>query len=65
PRAPAAWEEYTIDYRFGGTTYAITVRREPGLASVTTTVDGAQTPDAGIPLRDDGKAHTALVLRPA
>ncbi|MGE5927149.1 MAG: GH36-type glycosyl hydrolase domain-containing protein, partial [Gemmatimonadota bacterium] len=40
PRAPAAWEEYTIDYRFGGTTYAITVRREPGLASVTTTVDG-------------------------
>jgi cellobiose phosphorylase len=65
PRAPAAWEEYSIDYRFGDATYAITVRRDPGVTSVAATVDGERTADAGIPLRDDGKAHTVLVLRPA
>ena len=65
PRAPAAWEEYAIAYRFGGATYAITVRRDPGVTSGQTTVDGEPTPDGSIPLRDDGKAHQVLVRRPA
>ena len=65
PRAPTAWDEYRIDYRFGGATYAITVRRDPGVTSVETTVDSERTPDGGIPLADDGKAHEVLVRRPA
>ena len=65
PRAPTAWDEYGIDYRFGGATYAITVRRDPAVTTVETTVDGERTPDGGIPLTDDGRKHVVLVRRPA
>ncbi len=65
PRAPAAWEEYSIEYRFGEATYAITVRRDPGVTAVEAVVDGARIPDGAIPLDDDGKRHTVTIRRPA
>jgi cellobiose phosphorylase len=65
PRAPASWQEYGIEYRFGGSTYAITVRRDPAAASVVATVDGTDSPDGSIPLVDDGRRHEVVVRRPA
>jgi cyclic beta-1,2-glucan synthetase len=65
PRAPASWQEYAIEYRFGGSTYAITVRRDPAAASVVATVDGTDSPDGSIPLIDDGRRHEVVVRRPA
>jgi cellobiose phosphorylase len=65
PRAPAAWEEYAIDYRFGGSSYAITVRRDAGVSAVRTTVDGQETADGSIALVDDGRRHEVVVRRPA
>ena len=65
PRAPAAWQEYQIEYRFGGSTYAITVRRDAGTTSVVAAVDGTETPDGSIPLVDDGRRHDVVVRRPA
>jgi cyclic beta-1,2-glucan synthetase len=65
PRAPAAWAEYAIEYRFGRSTYAITVRRDPGVSSVRTSVDGREAPDGGIPLVDDGERHEVDVRRPS
>ena len=63
PRIPAAWDEYRIDYRYGATTYTITVRNpahvECGVTSVT--VDGAAASDRTVRLVDDGKPHTVVV----
>ncbi|HEU4830480.1 MAG TPA: glucoamylase family protein [Gemmatimonadales bacterium] len=64
PRAPAAWQEYAIEYRFGEATYAITIRRDPGVTSIEATVDGERTADGSIPLADDGRRHEVLVRRP-
>ncbi len=63
PRAPAAWREYTIEYRHGGSLYVIVVRNEEGAprGPVETTVDGHLSPDGGVPLVDDGKRHEIAV----
>src|ERR1043166_5942581 len=50
PHVPAGWKEYAIEYRFGTSVYAITVR--PGAA-------GALSRD--IPLVDDGQRHEIVV----
>jgi cyclic beta-1,2-glucan synthetase len=66
PSAPAAWREYTIEYRHGTAMYIITVLRpgavRAGGASVT--LDGRVLDGTGIPLADDGARHTVEV-RPA
>ncbi|MEP7327084.1 MAG: glycosyl transferase, partial [Gemmatimonadota bacterium] len=66
PCVPASWPEYRIDYRFGRSTYAITVQ-EPGKLgshSPVVSVDGTTIAGAGIPLRDDG-AHHEVLIRPS
>jgi cyclic beta-1,2-glucan synthetase len=65
PRAPAAWKEYTIEYRHGGSLYAIVVQNEDGATgeAVEVTVDGQPSPDGGIQLVDDGARHEVSVHR--
>jgi cyclic beta-1,2-glucan synthetase len=68
PCIPARWKEFTIEYRFGASTYEITVENPDGLqrGTVELTVDGNGT-EKGIPLRDDGKRHrvTASLRSPS
>jgi len=58
PCIPASWKEFTIEYRFGASTYEITVENPDGLESgaVELTVDGNAVEKA-IRLVDDGKRH--------
>jgi cyclic beta-1,2-glucan synthetase len=64
PRAPAAWPEYTIEYRHGQSRYVIVVHHEPGEARgpMRVTVDGVTAAD-GIRLVDDGREHAVEVRR--
>lgn len=61
PCLPENWPEYRVDYKFGNTTYRITVRnprqKQSGLRSLF--LDGkALNPQTGqIPLVDDGETH--------
>jgi cyclic beta-1,2-glucan synthetase len=68
PCIPASWKEFTIEYRFGASTYEITVENPDGLqrGNVELTVDGNGS-EKGIPLRDDGKRHrvTASLRSPS
>ncbi|HEX6644684.1 MAG TPA: hypothetical protein VF037_08400, partial [Gemmatimonadales bacterium] len=64
PRAPLAWAEYRIDYRFGESSYAIRVVRDETVTAVETTVDGTALRDGRIPLVDDGRRHDVIVKRP-
>jgi cyclic beta-1,2-glucan synthetase len=63
PRAPAAWREYTIEYRHGQSLYVIVVRQEEATEAGVTEVaiDGRVTPGGGIPLVDDGQRHAVTV----
>ena len=59
PRVPAAWREFSIEYRFGRAVYAITVQQngDPSVA-----VDGRVMENDEIPLVDDGRRHEVLVV---
>ena len=64
PCIPTAWREFSIDYRYGGSTYTIDVRNPDGVARGvrSVTVDGQAAADGLIALVDDGKPHSAIVL---
>jgi cellobiose phosphorylase len=55
---PAAWREYAIDYRFGGSLYSLRVERGNGAPGIT--LDGSSIEGSAIPLVDDGRPHTAV-----
>lgn len=63
PCVPEAWPEFSIEYRFGRSVYAIRVqspgrlRREPAEVSL----DGTPLDGPGIPLEDDGARHDVIV----
>jgi cellobiose phosphorylase len=62
PCIPSAWREFSIDYRFGGSLYAISVVRRGRSSEVNRViVDGADRSDGTIPLVDDGKRHEVSV----
>jgi len=65
PRAPAAWKEYTIEYRYGKSLYVIVVQNEEGAApgAVEVTINGQVSGGPGIPLVDDGKRHEVTARR--
>jgi cyclic beta-1,2-glucan synthetase len=67
PCIPSSWKEFTIEYRHGRSTYAITVKNPDGLqcGAVEISVDGNGS-ESALRLVDDGKSHavTAL-LRPS
>jgi cyclic beta-1,2-glucan synthetase len=66
PCIPAAWEQFSIDYRFRSTTYKIRVENPENLqgGSVELNVDG-RSMEGAIDLVDDGREHvvTALLRR--
>jgi cyclic beta-1,2-glucan synthetase len=59
PRVPGDWREFSIEYRFGRSVYAITVRQngEPGVM-----VDGRTLDGEDIALVDDGGRHEVVVV---
>ena len=62
PRVPAAWPEFTIDYRFGNTVYAIIVQQPGRLdAGAEVVIDGHPLDGTDIPLVDDGVRHQVMV----
>jgi cyclic beta-1,2-glucan synthetase len=65
PCVPAAWPEFALTYRYGRSSYAITVERpaaaRPG--NQTITLDGQPLDGETIPLVDDGGRHE-VVIRP-
>jgi cyclic beta-1,2-glucan synthetase len=59
PRVPESWPELSIEYRYGRSIYAITVR-EPGRVRAATALvllDGRELDDGVIPLEDQGGRH--------
>jgi cyclic beta-1,2-glucan synthetase len=60
PRVPKAWTEYGIEYRYGESVYAITVRATAGRPS-RITVDGLVLDGVEIALVDDGLRHEVVV----
>ena len=63
PSVPAAWPEFSIEYRFGAATYAITVRAPGavGAGGAEVVLDGRLLDDDVIPLVDDGVWHVVVV----
>jgi cyclic beta-1,2-glucan synthetase len=64
PCIPAAWPAYTIVWRFGSSTYEITVenpqRRCRGVARAE--IDGKRVDPRSVPLLDDGGTHAVRVV---
>jgi cyclic beta-1,2-glucan synthetase len=65
PRVPASWGQFTIEYRYGASVYAITVEKPGrlGRAGVEVLVDGERVEGEEIPLVDDG-TWRAVTVRP-
>ena len=64
PCIPRHWSGYELAYRYGGTTYKISVENPDGVNRGVKQVvlDGTVLPGDEIPLVDDGKEHTVRVL---
>ena len=60
---PRGWPGYSIDYRFGGSTYHIEVELVDSLAGerAEVSVDGRAIEGGEIPLVDDGAEHRVRV----
>jgi cyclic beta-1,2-glucan synthetase len=67
PHVPAAWPEFTLEYRFGGSLYAIRVLDPGTLAghAVRLYIDGRPLDDPFLTLVDDGTRHEVLITSAA
>ena len=67
PRVPAAWPEFTIEYRFGNSPYTIVVRQlGDGInGDAEVSVDGVALDTPHVQLVDDGRKHEVVVKSPA
>jgi cellobiose phosphorylase len=66
PCLPAAWQAFTVHYRYRETVYHLTVRQTAaGHGERRVTVDGVERPDRAIPLVDDHQEHWVEVSVPA
>ena len=64
PHIPAGWPGYEVTYRYGQTTYAISVRNDGpsgGDAPLDMTVDGKPVPGNLLALHDDGEVHQVQI----
>jgi cyclic beta-1,2-glucan synthetase len=63
PRVPGSWTSYEVTYRFGESTWEISVRDPAGvqLRGAEVTVNGKAMADGEIHLVDDGKRHVVVV----
>jgi cyclic beta-1,2-glucan synthetase len=64
PCIPTAWPGFELDYRFGGSVYAIRVRNPKNVSRGVRemTVDGKAVAGGGINLVDDGSRHIVNVV---
>ena len=64
PCIPAAWPGFTLDYRYGTSSYHIDVRNPDGASEgvVAVTLDGAPVPDGWITLANDGQRHVVAIV---
>ena len=62
PCVPPEWDEFTVEYRYGGSRYAIRVR-QTGSEAAGVWLDGRKLEGDAIPLADDGAEHTVEVVR--
>ena len=64
PCIPAAWPGFTLDYRYGSSSYHIDVRNPNGVSHgvVAVTVDGTPTRDGWVALTDDGQQHVVAIV---
>jgi cyclic beta-1,2-glucan synthetase len=63
PCVPATWPSFTILYRYGGSTYELTVE-QPGAMrdeAADVEIDGRRAANGTIPLIDDGREHRVIV----
>ncbi|HEY9226170.1 MAG TPA: glucoamylase family protein, partial [Gemmatimonadaceae bacterium] len=63
PCIPASWPGFTLDYRFGASTFAIEVRNPEGVSRGVTAVivDGERQADGWIELIDDASRHSVQI----
>ncbi len=63
PCIPKDWDRYSMTYRFGSTTYAITVENPRGVNRGVShvTLDGQRLAEGRVPLIDDGATHEVVV----
>jgi len=63
PCIPTGWSGFSIEYRFGASTYVIDVQNPAGIARgvASVTVDELVSPDGMIDLVDDGLRHRVVV----
>ncbi len=63
PCIPAKWPEFSIEWRFGGSTYQVRVHNPGGHSRgvASAELDGALVDPAKIPLVDDGAVHSVVV----
>ncbi|MNV77613.1 N,N'-diacetylchitobiose phosphorylase [compost metagenome] len=65
PCLPTDWDGFTLQYRFGATTYTVVASRVPGAAGpLRITLDGVNQDDGVIALRDDGQARQVRIELP-
>jgi cyclic beta-1,2-glucan synthetase len=64
PCIPADWPGFTLDYRYGTSSYHIDVQNPDGASRgvVGVTLDGAPTRDGWITLTDDGQQHVVAIV---
>jgi cyclic beta-1,2-glucan synthetase len=62
PAIPASWQEFKLSYRFGNTTYRISVVRKPESPRVE--LDGVVLADGIVPLVGDGTERKVVVYIP-
>jgi len=67
PCVPAGWPEFTVEYRYGRSTYTIQVKSSEAVkrGRGEVTLDGRVLEGSGIPLVDDGARHTVVVSTPS
>ncbi len=61
PLLPKDWAGFTVDYRFGASTYEIACRKAESVATAGIAVDGQVTLDDTIAMVDDGRRHSVAV----
>jgi len=59
PVIPASWDGFNLSYRFGNTSYRISVARTTG--SLRVELDGSVIPGGVVQLVDDGVSHNVVV----
>jgi cyclic beta-1,2-glucan synthetase len=64
PCIPGAWPGFTLDYRYGSSSYHIDVRNPDGVSQgvAAVTLDGAPAREGWVTLFDDGQRHVVAIV---